>query len=160
MFLFQVLQDVIREFWRSLTSCGATYFQGKHAISWISSCQYKTCCHLETSCIRWITTVIVMVFSSRQNKSVENSERERLVKRFGKSYPQFAYAHHRQNKNGRKSVMILKKYGIYPIVLGQFLGNTLQLNVPKNLDQNILTTKAFLALSFWQSMMPNTASYL
>ena len=41
MFLFQVLQDVTREFRRSLTSCGATYFQGKHAILWISSCQYK-----------------------------------------------------------------------------------------------------------------------
>ena len=28
MFLFQVLQDVTREFRRSLTSCRATYFQG------------------------------------------------------------------------------------------------------------------------------------
>ena len=85
---------------------------------------------------------------------------ESLVKRFGKSSPQFTYAHHRQNKNGRKSVMILKKSGIYPIVLGQLTENALQLNVPKNLDQNISTTKAFLALSFWQSVMPNTASHL
>ena len=83
-----------------------------------------------------------------------------LVKRFGKSYPQFTYARHRLNKNGSKSVVILKKYGIYPIALGKLTGSTLQLNVPKNLDQNISTTKAFLALSFWQSVMPNTASHL
>ena len=49
--------------------------------------------------------------------------------------------------------MILKKYGICAIALGQLTGNTLQLNVPKNLYQNISTTKAFLALSFWQSVM-------
>ena len=153
MFLFQVLQDVTREFRRSLTSCGATYFQGKHAISWISSCQYKACCHLEISCIRWITTVIVMVFPSRQNNSVANSE--------GDLWSDLeSLISHRRNKNGSKSVMILKKYGIYPIALGQLTGNTLQLNVPKNLDQNFTTTKAFLPLSFWQSVMPNTASHL
>ena len=42
--------------------------------------------------------------------------------------------------------MILKKYEIYPIALGQLTGNTLQLNVPKNLHQNISTTKAFFSL--------------
>ena len=79
---------------------------------------------------------------------------------FGKSYPQFTYARHRQNKNGSKSVMILKRYGIYPLALGQLTGNTLQLNVPKNLDQNISKTNASIASSFWQSVMPNTASHL
>ena len=81
------------------------------------------------------------------------------MKRFGKSFPQFTYARHRWNKNGSKSVMILQKYGIYPIALGQLTGNILPLNVPKNLDQNISDTKAFLALSFWESVMPNTASH-
>ena len=47
-----------------------------------------------------------------------------------------------------------------PHCIGQLTGNTLQLNVPKNLDQDISTTKAVLALSFWQSVMPNTASHL
>ena len=81
------------------------------------------------------------------------------MKQFGKSYPQFTYARHRRNKNGSKSVMILKKYGIYPTAMGQLMGNTLQLNVPKNLDQNISTTKAFLALPFWQSVMPKFGQY-
>ena len=75
------------------------------------------------------------------------------MKRFGNSYLQFTYAHHQRNENGSKSVIILKKYGICAIALGQLTGNTLQLNVPKNLYQNISTTKAFLALSFWQSVM-------
>ena len=47
-----------------------------------------------------------------------------------------------------------------PHCLGAIDGKQLQLNVPKNLDENISTTKAFLALSFWQSVMPNTASHL
>ena len=34
---------------------------------------------------------------------------------FGKFYPQFTYARHRQNKNGSKSVMVLKRYGIIPL---------------------------------------------
>ena len=43
-----------------------------------------------------------------------------------KSHPQFTYVRHRRKKNGSKSVMILKKYGIYPMALGQLMGSTLQ----------------------------------
>ena len=47
-----------------------------------------------------------------------------------------------------------------PHCIGAIDGKHIAIECPKNLDQNISTTKAFLALSFWQSVMPNTASYL
>ena len=68
------------------------------------------------------------------------------MKRFAKSYPQLTYARHRRNKNGSKSVMILKKYGIYPVALGQLTGNTLQLNVPKKSGSKYFNYKGFFSL--------------
>ena len=47
-----------------------------------------------------------------------------------------------------------------PHCIGAIDGKHIAIECQKNLDQNISTTKAFLALSFWQSAMSNTASHL